>query len=334
MERNRLIEGARTALIATTTKPPILSTELLQTVMADHTVAFGVPAFNEGEGVVPTLVSLWDALALLELRDSQLILCESHTEASRSSVGPAKRWASAVSATTLFIDSVNRRRLKKEAVNRIFDLAKADVLVLLDADVLVPRDSLLRMLYNLFKAPRPVAATGAALPDPIATAWNYRAGAWQLRASARAASFGPRIVSPAAPRIQGAFWGSWRSFYSTYRLEVGIGSLAEDVEIAHALSAGGHMYLSLPEAFVYTMPPGSSKDLCLGTMRSDFALGGRRRRGNEYLAAIVEAVLDPLGAALYGWERIWCGYHRRTLTRGADTEHWQVLTSTKRNRER
>src|SRR5438309_12127866 len=102
------------------------------------TVTFGIPAFNEGDGVLPTLRSLWQGLASLHLGGCRLILSESHAEASLSSVEPARRWAASVNAN-LDIDTTNRRRPKKEAVNCIFDRAASDVLVLIDADVLVPR---------------------------------------------------------------------------------------------------------------------------------------------------------------------------------------------------
>lgn len=303
--------------------------EPVRKAIAESTIAFGIPAFNEGDGVVMTLRSLWDGLTSLQLGGCRLILSESYSEPSLSSAKPAAEWAATTQAS-LHIDSASQRRPKKEAVNRIFDRAGSDVLVLLDADVLVPRDSLAAMLYHLFNSPRPVAVAGATLPDPAASGLNYRAGAWQLRASTRAASLAPRLVDQKSPRIEGAFWGSWRAFYSTHRLAVGIGSLAEDVEIAQLLSAGGYTYLNVPEAFVYKMPPGSLVDLCLGTIRSDVALAGRKRGGNEYLAALIEAVRDPFGAALYFWGRIWCRRNRGRLLRASATEHWQMLTSTKR----
>ena len=298
-----------------------IAIDAVRAMIADSTVAFGIPAFNEGDGIVPTLRSLWEGLASLQLGRCQLILSESHTHASLSSAEPAAEWAASVNAN-LHIDSANRRRPKKEAVNGIFDRANSDVLLLMDADVVIPRDSLVTLLYHLFNSPRPVAVLGAALPDPAASGWNYRAGAWQLRASTRATS--------RTPRVQGVFWGSWRSFYSTHRLTVGAGSLAEDVEIARALVVGGFPYVNVPEAFVYTVPPGSITDLCLGTIRSEMALSGRKRERNEYFAAIVEAARDPLGAALYGWVRIWCRHNRSVLLRESDTEDWQMLKSTKR----
>jgi cellulose synthase/poly-beta-1,6-N-acetylglucosamine synthase-like glycosyltransferase len=309
--------------------PTSIAFDTLRTMIADSTIAFGIPAFNEGEGILPTLCSLWECLSSLQLGDCQLIVSESHLEASLSSAKSAERWAASVNAN-LDIQSANRRRPKKEALNHIFDLADSDVLIILDADVVVPRDSLVAMLYHLFNSPRPIAVSGAAVPDPAASGLNYRAGAWQLRASARAASYAPRLVDPEAPHVHGTFWGSWRTFYSSYRFAVGSGSLAEDVEIGRALSAGGYSCLNVPEAFVYCVPPGSLSDLCLGTLRSDVALDGRKRGANEYLAAALEAAADPVGAALYGWSRIWCRYSRSALLSRSATEDWQMLSSTKR----
>lgn len=305
---------------------PTVNADTVRDCISGFTVEFGIAAYNEGAGILPTLRSLWEGLTALDLRNSVLILSDSYDVPSLSSVMSATRWANTVGAH-LEVDSVDRRRPKKEAVNCLFDRAKSDVLVLVDADVVVPKQSLLTMLYHLFTPPRPIAAAGATLPDPSASGWNHRAGAWQLRAVTRAASLSPRAV-----RIEGAFWGSWRTFYSTHRLEVGTGSIYEDVEIARALIKGGFPYRNVPQAFVYKVPPGSRADLCSGTIRSQVALARHKRSINDYSAALIEAARDPLGACLYVLYRVWCRRNRGRLLTKSSSESWEMLDSTKRRR--
>jgi len=292
------------------------------------TVAIGIPAFNEGDGVIPTLRSLWVGLSDLHLTDARVILIDSFDNASLSSAEPATRWANEVGAN-IEVESVSRRRSKKEALNAVFERAKSDVLVLVDADVLVPSQSLKTLLYQLFTMPRPVAVIGSTLPDPTYSRMNYRGGAWQLRAVTRAALMAPRSITAAAFRVEGAFWGAWRSFYATYRIPIESGSIHEDVEVMRALVAGGYSSRNVAEAFVYKVPPGSLHDLCFGTVRGEVALGKRTRASREYVAGAIETTRDPLGAILYGYAMIWCRVNRSRLTPYA-SEKWRILETTKR----
>src|SRR6266850_1986403 len=88
-------------------------------LLTGATVAFGIPAFNEGDGVLPTFVSLWEGLVQLGLTDSQLILSDSSDAEALSSSEHASRWARSVGAR-LEVDSANKRRSLKEALNTIF----------------------------------------------------------------------------------------------------------------------------------------------------------------------------------------------------------------------
>ena len=311
-------------------RPTKFDVDIVRDLISDSTVGFGVPAFNEGDGILPTLESLWEGLSKLRLTASQLILSESYDQVALSSAQPAFEWARSVGAK-LEIDSRDQRRSAKEALNIVFARARSDVLILVDADVLVPVQSLAAMLHCLFATPRPIAAIGATLPDPTFGGMRHRAGAWQLRAVTRATSLAPRsITGPNSFRAEAAFCGAWRDFYSAYRFPIGSGSISDSVELSRALVSGGYPSLNVAEAFVYKVPAGSLIDLCSGTVRSRVSNPEHRRRGNEYAAAIIEAARDPFGALLYTFARFWCWRNRGRLLNDADSEQWQMGTTTKR----
>jgi hypothetical protein len=303
--------------------------DVIRDLISGATVSFGIASYNEGDGILPTLRSLWEGLVTLRLTASPVILSDSYDEARLSSAQPAKLWARSVGAT-LEVDSAARRRSIKEALNVVFERAQSDVLIIVNADVLLPTRSLLTMLQCLFAPPRPIAAIGATLPDPACTGVRYRAGAWQLRAVTRAASLAPRSIGPNSFRAEGAFWGAWRAFYSSYRMPVGSGSLADDIELTRALIEGGYPCLNAADATVYKIPTGSVVDLCSGQVRGRAAAPEHRRRSAEYRAAGMEAVRDPLGAFLYCLGRIWCLRNRSRLIRESATEHYRPLPTTKR----
>jgi Glycosyltransferase like family 2 len=303
--------------------------EAVRALIGDATVAFAIPAYNEGDGVLPTLRSLWQGLADLRLTDSQLILCDSYDQESLSSADLSTAWAHEVGAR-LEVDSIAQRRSLKEALNSILDRARTDVLVSVNADVLVPAESLAAMLFYLFSPPRPIAAIGTIRPDPEFSRLSHRAGAWQMRAVWRASSLASRSIDSNSFRSEGAFWGVWRAFYSTFRFPIGSGSIHDDIELTRALVSGGHACRNAAEAFVYKIPPGSLLDLCSGSIRFKAALPGHKRGQNEYTAALIEAARDPLGALLYGANRIWCRRNGDRLLRESASEKWRVLKSTKR----
>lgn len=303
--------------------------DVVRDLISDFTVSFGIQAYNEGDGILPTLRSLWEGLVTTRLTASPVILSDSYDEAGSSSAPSASSWARRVGAS-LQVDSADRRRSSKEALNVVFDHAQSDVLILVNADVLLPTRSLLKMLQYLFAPPRPMAAIGATLPDPACTGLRHRAGAWQLRAVTRAASLASRSIGPDSFRAEGAFWGTWRAFYSSHRLPVGSGSIHDDVEVTRALINGGYSCLNAADATVYKIPTGSVVDLCSGQVRGRAAAPEHRRRSAEYLAAGMEAVRDPLGAFLYCLGRIWCLANRGRLIRESAAEHYRALPTTKR----
>jgi len=291
-------------------------------------VAFGVPAYNEGEGVVPTLQSLLSGSSHLGLKDPQFILSESCDSKALCSVPWARGWAES-SGVSLLIEHGSTRRSLKEALNIILGRALSDILIISVADVIVPDESLAILLRHLLAQPRPVVAIGGVLPDPAAKRnLRSRAGSWQIRAVWRAASLSPRNQV----RAEGAFWGAWREFYSGFRYPIRTGSIHDDVELARTLSKAGARVTNAVDAFVYKIPPSSFQDLCLATVRWGAAAPDHNRPGREYLAAIVEAVRDPVGASMYAVARLWCRANLKRFRGRSDSEMWEASASTKRKK--
>jgi hypothetical protein len=89
----------------------------------------------------------------------------------------------------------------------IMDRARADLLLQLDADVLLPAGSLYRLLVCLVRPPAPAVTVGSAVPDPAFAGAAYRASGWHLKVTHRYASWLPETEV----RAEAAFWGSWAS---------------------------------------------------------------------------------------------------------------------------
>jgi glycosyltransferase involved in cell wall biosynthesis len=285
-------------------------------------VSIGIPAFNEREGIVQTLDSVYESLSALGVPEAPIILSDSSD--STATVDAASEWARSKSAQ-LVIDRSDRRRTSKEARNVILDLATSDILIQADADVVVPPPSLLHLLRCLTAVPRPAVAVGATAPDPEFGGAARRASAWQLRATRRYASSLPED----AVRSEAAFWGGWRSFYRTFRFPIGSESVADDVCLAQYVIDHGLPARNCWQAVVEKVPAGTLHDFFLQTHRFYTAAGDRHRSFGELKAAAVEAAHDPLGAALYLHARLWSAREKRRSTKGLD-EMWEVSRSTKR----
>src|SRR2546426_11939158 len=102
---------------------------LVRRLMQDSQVSIGITAYNQADGVMPTLRSIWEGLGSLGLTETALILSESFETPTLSSADFAREWAVAVGAN-LEVDSSGKRRSLKEALNVIFEKAKSDVLIL------------------------------------------------------------------------------------------------------------------------------------------------------------------------------------------------------------
>ena len=225
----------------------------------------------------------------------------------------------------LLVDRSERRRSEKEARNVLMARASSDILIQIDADVVMARGSLSHLLRCLTEPPTPLVAVGIAGPDPQFRGRKHRAGAWQLKATRRYASWLPDD----AVRAEGACWGAWRSFYGEYRFPLGSDSPHADVCLARHVATQGIPTRNCWRAVVHKVPPGTLNDFFLQTQRWYAASGAGTRDLRELGAAALEAARDPFGAALYARARIWSARQQRRR-RTKWREDWEVTQSTKR----
>jgi glycosyltransferase involved in cell wall biosynthesis len=285
-------------------------------------VSIGIPAYNEGPGIVHTLESALRSLKSLGLGSATVVLSDSSE--NTSTVDSARAWANA-SGMHLVVDRSERRRSEKEARNVLMARASSDILVQIDADVVLPPGSLAHLLRCLTQPPAPLVAIGIAVPDPEFRGRAHRAGAWQLNATRRYASWLPVD----AVRAEGAYWGAWRSFYRGYRLPIGRDSPHADICLAHHVEMCAIPTRNCWRAVVYKIPPATLNDFFLQTQRWYAARGARKRSWMELAAAVAETVRDPRGAAMYGYARMWAAREQRRR-RTSWREDWDVTHSTKR----
>ena len=285
-------------------------------------VEIGIPSYNEGRSIVPTLKSLAASASECGIQPVRMILSDSSD--SEETVVAAREWAAAT-GIELLVDRSSQRRSLKEALNVIFQIATADILIEVNADVIVPAQSLSEMLYALTENPRPALAVGLAAPDPSSRAWRRRASAWQMKVTGRLASW----ADDDAPRAEGAFWGAWRDLYSTYRYEPNTGSIADDIELVRHVVHNDLRIRNVPRALAFKVPAGTLADFHLQTQRYFAAAGGSRRTLRHVGAAAVEGARDPIGLVLYITSRCWSALRRRRGETGVG-ERWDVAQSTRR----
>ena len=285
-------------------------------------ISFGIPSYNEGRGIRHTLDALGTAIDRLRIPGPKVILSDSSTTVE--TVQAAEEWARS-SSIDLLIDRSVQRRTSKEARNVIMARATSDVLVQMDADVVVPVGSLYHMLSCLCEQPRSAVVIGSTTPDPHYRAMRYRASAWQLKAVRRYASWLPAD----AIRAEAAFWGAWRSFYSEFRFAPGEGAPVDDVDLAKHLHDNNIPTSNCWRATADKVPAGTLQDFYLQTQRGYAASGSHQRTLHELSTALIEAMADPIGAVLYARARAWAALQRRKRTEAWD-EHWEVEQSTKR----
>lgn len=299
--------------------------ESIQRQGLDVTVV--VPSYGEGEGIVPTLASLWQGMEALGLGGARVLVSDSSP--SEDTIVAARKWASTTSCR-MVIDHSEVRRSPKQALNVALEQCDTQIAIFCNADVVVPPSSLAHLLAPLCGEPPCDVVVGVALPDPTSNSLRQRAGAFQLRAVARVAA---KSKADGGMRAEGALWGARDHFYRNWRFPVASGSIADDVELARAVSSGGYSGTTAAEAVAYKVPPNNIRDFCLQTRRSFFATRDQRpslRSQREWKSFVVEASRDPLGAALYCLYR---GVAAMTASRWAAatrTETWEPSLSTKR----
>src|SRR5436190_1440937 len=117
-----------------TPSPPEL--DELRARLQQTSVSFGIPSFNEGAGVVHTLQSVLEAASSLGLRGVTVILSDSSE--TTETVDAARAWAQQKDVQ-LLVDRSERRRSAKEARNVLMARASSEILVQVDADVILAR---------------------------------------------------------------------------------------------------------------------------------------------------------------------------------------------------
>ena len=91
--------------------------------------------------------------------------------------------------------------------------------------------------------------------------------------------------------------------------------------------------MTVADAVVLKVPPGTIRDFCLQTRRYYFATADDRpavRSRAEWKAFGAEAARDPLGAVLYGAYRGIAAVTARRWAKSAHSEFWEPSMSTKR----
>ncbi len=286
------------------------------------TVSFGVPAYNEGRGVIPTLESIRVACQECDLA-SKLTLSDSSDDERTAEAASA--WAAQHPDVHLRIDRSKTRRSLKEANNVLMAQAETDLLIVLVGDATLPPRSLLELLFVMTDEPRPSVGFGCSYPDPSSS--GSRASRWQMKVVHRHAMYLPKD----APRADGVLWAAWRDFFATYRFPVGSGSLHDDEELKRHLVATRTRMANVASAVAYKVPAGSLEDFKRQTERwFQVAEGTIRRDRTQIRAALREALEDPIGAAAYGYARARLGAARGSRTTYG--EKWEVTYTAKRDR--
>jgi glycosyltransferase involved in cell wall biosynthesis len=289
----------------------------------DVTVTVGVPSYNEGTGITPTLNSIADSARTIGLSQWELVVSDSSE--TTATVGAVEAWRHLHPDVSVRVDRSETRRSLKEALNSIFALCDSDILIATNADVLLEPASLSGLIDALLGPRRPLIAVGSAAPDAEYRALRHRASAWQLRAARRYAASLP----PDEPRAEGALWACRREFYESYRFPIGHGALHDDVELMRHASSHGIPMANVWRAAAYKVPAGSLHDFYLQTTRWQQTAGERRRDRGELRAALAEAIRDPVGAVCYAYARAWVAAKERRDP-VAHSEHWEVEHTTKR----
>ena len=295
----------------------------LASIEAD--IAVAIPSCGEGIGILPLLESLWDGMNVLGLEKAPIFLSDSSDDLT--TVQAARSW-SKTSGAKLVIDHSDVRRSLKAALNVAIRWATTSVIVFVNADVVIPEFSLAALLVALLETPDTEVAVGVALPDPRSRSFRRHAASFQLRAAARVMD-----LSPPGIRSEGAFWGARRSFYKNYLFPEGSGSVADDVELVKAVTAGNHRGTTAPRAIVYKIPSGTVGDFCLQTRRS-LASGKDIRKTGDWrrrlTAFLQESIHDPVGATLYSLYRVYCRIFARRFDKVSNSETWEISESTRR----
>ncbi|MDA8331927.1 MAG: glycosyltransferase family 2 protein [Candidatus Dormibacteraeota bacterium] len=294
-----------------------------QNLTDQDTLTVGITSYNEGAAITATLNSLWSALSTLGRQNAFFILSDSSD--SDATLQAVKAWADRASPRMAIYHSDKRRSLK-EALNEILERATSDLLICVNADVVVPADSLKKLLQHLQGEMRCDIAIGTSLPAWRGRGLAGRASTWQLNVVYRLACRRPSN----ALRADGVFWGSRKAFYSSFRYKIAEGSIADDVQLTEALSGSSWKVRNAFDAVVLKVPASSLRDFAVTALRSFAANTNHVDTPGRAAAAFAEALSDPVGALCYLIARTYTAARRRALRPLAATEYWEIAATTKR----
>jgi hypothetical protein len=283
-------------------------------------ICIGIPSYNEGASIVPTLDSIEREARACGLVRPQLILSDSSRRTE--TVDAVTAWA-ATRDLELVVDRSEERRIGKIARNVLFEHAQAEIFVGVDADVVLPPGTLAHLVDDLLAVPGTMAVVGIAAPDPAFRCRGRRASWWQLAAAARASRWAP----PEEMRAQTALWACRRAFYERFRF-VPTSGKTDDTELLRRVQAE-RIPVRGSTATVLKVPPAGLADFFLQTERGWVAAPSRRRMFRDLRAAGVGAVTDPVGFGAYLVARGYCVYRRRRSA-PLDIEQWPISYTTKR----
>lgn len=301
--------------------------ERVRATLCEHgtRIAVVVPSYGEGQSIVPTLTSLHEGLVQLGVSDAPVFLSDSSPDSA--TVDAAEQWAE-TAGCRVTVDHSDQRRSLKQALNVGLAWCDTDVVAVTVADVVVPATSLAHVFAPICVQQSADVAVGVAVPDSSVQGLLCRAGIFQLRAVRRLVDAGDR-----SKRAEGALWVAHRRFYAQWRFPIGQGSVADDVELAHAVQARGFRGVTVADATVLKIPAGTVRNFCLQTRRSYFATAEERqmvRSRSEWRAFGAEALRDPTGALLYCSYRAAAAMTARHWASMSHTETWEPSVSTKR----
>lgn len=298
--------------------------------LREEQICVAVPSYGDGNGVVPTLQCVHEALAALDLPRCAIFLSDSGPDAT--TVVAARAWADA-SGARLVIDRSEERRSKKQALNVAFDSVEgraARVVVHVDADVTFSPASFAALVGCLLDGDRD-AAIGLKLPDPSARRLSQRAGAWQLGVVARFAYGQPDDYL----RAEGSFVALSRAFLEDFRYPIGEVAAIDDVALVSILRSQGRRAGNAWAAVDYAIPPGSVHDFGFQTYRHLDVTEDNGRSAGQLTAAVRAGLTDPVGAAAYVTFRVLARLRRDSIVlHDKKTETWARAESTLRRGDR
>lgn len=257
-------------------------------------------SYRERPGIVSTSASLSEGMQQLGLEYAQVFLSDSPPD--DTTVDAASLWASAAGCP-LVVDHSSERWSPKQALNVALASCGTDVVAGTNADIVVPAANLVHLVDPICTPHSGDVVVGVATPNPSLNGVRHRA--WAFRVNAVRGLMAN--LSGSSIRAQGALWAAHRQFYAQWQFQIGRASITDDVDLACAVEARRSLGLTVADAGVFKVPPGTIRDFYLQTRRPYFAMSATRpsaRNRAEWRAFGAEPARDPLGAVPYSGCRV------------------------------